>query len=560
MRHILLLVLLLGGLQSPAQHFQGTPQGTVAAPQHLAGSPQGFFLDAFQPKGVPLEVVLENDTAVPRPPFADVRIYPSDTLGKVSPWLFGNNANQWMGTIVDQPVLLDYIQTLAPRVIRYPGGNGSNTYFWNAEPGHLPADVPDTLLYGSGVHARRERFFTGRGARGLSVDNYYRMLHTTRSQGIICVNMGYARYGTGPDPVATAAHMAADWVRYDHGRTRFWELGNEDYGPWQAGYLIDSTRGPALISGDIYGREALVFIDSMRAAACETGADIRIGVTIIERPPGLAASPVSRNWNDGVLRQAGRACDFFIVHSYYTPYNQNTSASAILDSARPVTDHMMDYLHTLMTDYHLGNKPVALTEYNMFATGSRQQVSFIAGMHATLILGQLAARGYGLAARWDLANGYNQGNDHGLFNRGDEPGAPLWNPRPAYYYLYYFQRCFGDRLVRNVSDTGVTVFSSAFTGATHGRGATPGLGVVVVNTSTVARTVRLSGGTGHGYYYSLTGGDDNGAFSARVFVNGRGPSGPPDLAHIPAHRLKPRPDKTVTFVSPPRSVQFIVFY
>ena len=35
----------------------------------------------------------------------------------------------------------------------------------------------------------------------------------------------------------------------------------------------------------------------------------------------------------------------------------------------------------------------------------------------------------------------------GMFNVGDEPNAPLWNPRPAFYYMYYFQRFFGDRMV-----------------------------------------------------------------------------------------------------------------
>src|SRR5882672_8370841 len=36
--------------------------------------------------------------------------------------------------------------------------------------------------------------------------------------GIITVNYGYARYGKGPSPVQTAAHLAAQWVRYDQGK------------------------------------------------------------------------------------------------------------------------------------------------------------------------------------------------------------------------------------------------------------------------------------------------------------------------------------------------------
>ncbi|MEI9958909.1 MAG: hypothetical protein WDM90_21935 [Ferruginibacter sp.] len=38
------------------------------------------------------------------------------------------------------------------------------------------------------------------------------MLSQTNSTGIITVNYGYARYGTSANPVAAAAHLAADWV------------------------------------------------------------------------------------------------------------------------------------------------------------------------------------------------------------------------------------------------------------------------------------------------------------------------------------------------------------
>jgi hypothetical protein len=55
------------------------------------------------------------------------------------------------------------------------------------------------------------------------------MLQQTNNKGMITVNYGYARYGTGTNPAAKAAHLAADWVRYDNGRTKYWEIGNECY-------------------------------------------------------------------------------------------------------------------------------------------------------------------------------------------------------------------------------------------------------------------------------------------------------------------------------------------
>src|ERR1700712_2516654 len=101
------------------------------------------------------------------------------------------------------------------------------------------------------------------------------MLQQTDNTGIITVNYGYAEYGTGPDPVAAAAHLAADWVRYDNGRTQYWEIGNEDNGTWEAGYRINTATNhdgqPQIITGNLYGQHCRVFIDSMKKAAQEIG-------------------------------------------------------------------------------------------------------------------------------------------------------------------------------------------------------------------------------------------------------------------------------------------------
>jgi hypothetical protein len=182
-------------------------------------------------------------------------------------------------------------------------------------------------------------------------------------------------------------------------------------------------------------------------------------------------------------------------------------------------------------------KPLALTEWNIFAEGSKQYVSYINGIHAAMTLGELIKNKYGMASRWDLANGWNNGNDHGMFSQGDEPGnVPRWNPRPVYYYMYYFQKYFGDLMVNSYvsGSTEITSYASIFRSGQAG--------IVVVNKSSSAKTVALdlqNFGYGNRYYvYSLTGGTDNGRFSLKTFVNGIGPTlqagGPPDIESIKA--------------------------
>ena len=216
---------------------------------------QGFFINGWQPKKavIPASVKIKqanSNTDV------TVNFNEDETIAKVSPLLFGNNTNPYMTQIVTEPKLLQQIQTLQPNILRFPGGNISNTYFWDALPNQKPADVPDTILYGDNRRLRKERFFVGRNdAPGtFSLDNYYKLLQLTNSAGTICVNAGYARYGLGENPIATAAHYAAEWVRYDKGRTKYWEVGNEDYGTWQAGYKIDISKNkdgqPEITNGE----------------------------------------------------------------------------------------------------------------------------------------------------------------------------------------------------------------------------------------------------------------------------------------------------------------------
>ncbi len=514
----------------PATPSTTTPATTaVTAPTDPATAASiGFFMNGWLPKTFTAPAY----TDIEKPADAATVTVSADysaTITKVSKYLFGNNANPYMTQMVNEPVLMDQITKLSPNIIRYPGGNISSIFFWNAAVNQAPADAPAKLVYDGQADSNAGYWFGKNTAiYTLSLDNYYQMLQQTGSTGIITINYGYARYGTSAHPVAAAAHLAADWVRYDKGRTKYWEIGNESYGNWQAGFKINLTNNkdgqPETETGSLYGQHFKVFADSMRKAAAEINSSIKIGGQLLEYNATASAVAVYKSWNSGFFSQTDNAADYFIVHNYYTPYQQNSSASDILNTAATSTASVMNYIKSVTQTSNITLKPVALTEWNIFAIGSKQMVSHVAGMHAAMVLGELIKNQYGMASRWDLANAYETGNDHGMFSQGDEnDGTARWTPRPAFYQMYFFQKYFGDRMVTS-SVAGNADVVSYVSGFSSGEA-----GVVLVNkgTSTLITTVNLSNfnaGSRY-YYYVLTGGNDNGSFSRKEYINGNGPAG-----------------------------------
>jgi hypothetical protein len=476
-------------------------------------SPQGFFLDSWMPKNIEISDFI-TVPQVDLPATVSVTIETDSIISKISKYVYGHNAGAWGGKLEQNSKLVSDISNLAPNVIRWPGGSNANNYFWNATSKETcPNDLPPNFVYAALEYGANDTTWT------MSTDSYYKLLAKTGSTGIICVNYAYARIGTSNDPVAAAAKLAADWVRYDNGRTRYWEIGNENYGSWEKGFEIDISLNkdgqPKTISGDLYGRHCKVFIEEMRKAASEVGNDIKIGV--VGNVPEMINDSPQRDWNTGVMPHVAGIADFIIVHSYFTPYKVNSSVASILNSPAH-TKEIKDFVNSGLKTYANHDPlPLAMTEYNIFAEGSMQGVSYVNGMHAVLVIGELMNNQYGLGCRWDFINEWWNGENHGLFADGD-PGIARYTPRAPFFYLYYFQKFFGDNLIYSHVDetTDVVTYASKFSSGQTG--------IVLVNKGTTDQVIGISMNNfnpgGHYYYYQLTGGTDNGDFSRKVYVNG----------------------------------------
>lgn len=503
----------------------GGATGSITSPTDPAVAvSQGFFLDNWVAKTFTKPAT--QNAAKPTASSITVTADFANVVSKVSKNLFGNNMNPFTGQFTDAG-LVNNLTNLSPNIIRAPGGSLSDVYFYDLPSGGKPADVPAQLLKADGTSDPNTGYWSGMVTDNwsISLNNYYSLLQKINNTGIITVNYGYARYGLSDHPVETAAHYAAQWVRNDKGRTKLWEVGNENYGNWEAGYRIDVSKNkdgqPEILTGQLYGTHFKVFADSMRKAASDIGVTIKIGVVLTETNDQNNSVGV-QNWNAGVLSAAGSSPDFFVVHNYYTPYNDNSTPETILATPSAVTSSMLSWVNTSIQTAGVAQKPIAMDEWNIFATGSRQQVSYVAGVHAVLVLGELIKNQISMACRWDLANGGSDGNDHGLFTY-QQTGTPDFTPRPAFYYLYYFQKYFGDRMISSAvtGSTDIVSYASSFSSGEAG--------VALVNKGSSDQVVNINfknyyTGANY-YYYTLKGGADNAPYSGTVSINGSSPSG-----------------------------------
>jgi hypothetical protein len=265
-----------------------------------------------------------------------------------------------------------------------------------------------------------------------------------------------------------------------------------------------------------------------------------------------------KNWNAGMMPQIADKADFLIVHSYYTPYNENSTVSTIFSSAAKTKSNKDYVLTDLKTFAKKDTMPVALTEWNIFAVGGKQAVSYVNGMHAALVLGELIKNQYGEATRWDLMNGWGNGDDMGLFASSDEPDVTLRIPHAPFFYMYYFQKYFGDQMITSkvTGSTNIVTYASSFSSGQSG--------IVIVNKGTVPQTVSLqltNFTSPKSYYrYVLTGGTDNGNFSRKVYVNGEGPTseggGPDNYTAVKA--IATRINGDIKFSTPAMSVTYLL--
>jgi len=317
--------------------------------------------------------------------------------------------------------------------------------------------------------------------------------------------------------------------------------------------MIDTTLNkdgqPQIISGELYGKHFKVFADSMRKAAAEIGTTIYIGGQVVVDGP-TSWNFVDRTWNEGFFKEVGDAADFYVIHSYF---GSTYTVKSLLDIAVSEPKRQINFLKQDFIKYNAPPKPIALTEYNIgLGATVAQQISYINGMQAVILISEMIKNNYGLAARWLLISGEST-----MFYGGSD-ARYLNHPHADFYYLTFLQKFYGDHVISTTSShKDILCYASKF--------ASGETGVIIVNKGTAEQVIKIDPkdiGVGNKYYvYSFIGDTENGDFSPNVYINGYGPNenhwGPyEELFDIPADSYPI--ENEIKLTSPPRSVQMIM--
>lgn len=430
--------------------------------------------------------------------------------------------------------------------MRFPGGNLSNNYFWD---GNIPSSVKADNNYNpiSGTD----------NVWRLGVDDFLDLCDSLGNKPVICVNASYARYGNGGSPLAEAAHYAADFVRYVNKtkgkNVKYWEIGNENYGSWQAGYLVNNDT----IDGAKYAEIVKVFADSMKAA----DSTIKVGAVAVEED---AEKGSGHNWwNKKMIPLCIEKVDFWITHQYFVfdknDWN-NITVDEILNSTHLVGESIENVYSSVekYTSYPRDYLPVAMTEYNL--RGGTKEVAQVAALFIAECIGEFIKNKYGMVMLWDIQNGTKSatsdgpGGDHGFYSWND-PVLPNGTPRPSFFTYYYLQKVLGN----NSSNVHVVGDSLIAYGSVDDSGKN---GLVIINQSDSVKKISVQpsdNSLGNYYWYSLhadlktdkkfkINNEQNNSYSE---------GGPDNYESIPPFSLSLVTNANISLQ--PNSVNFIVF-
>ncbi len=376
----------------------------------------------------------------PPPAVVNVTIKTKNTVRTVDERLFGLNTAIWDAAF-DTATTAELLVEADNRALRFPGGSISDVYHWETN---------------------RSEGETWEWAT--SFDDFAHIAKLTDAQVFITVN-----YGTG------TPEEAARWVRYANKTKKlgikYWEVGNENYGTWEADNN-DRPHDPVT-----YATRFKEYMRQMKAVDPK----IKVGA-VVEASEDSSANytdqtvinPRTGQPHDGwtavllaTFKKLNVVPDFVVYHRYEQAPGGEDDAF-LLNSSRGWKNDAIS-IRQMLEDY-LGKdaKKVEIncTENNsVYSNPGKQTTSLVNGLFLADSIGNIMQTEFNSMFWWDLRNGQEAGNnnssslygwrrygDYGIVTAADPAGpADRYPTFYVYKLLQHFARG-GENVIEATSD------------------------------------------------------------------------------------------------------------
>ena len=290
-------------------------------------------------------------------------------------------------------------------LVRIPGGSVSDKFYWNGNGVVVDGKV-DTSKY----HAPYWQVDYSAYKPGFVVDNldwskadpgFVRLdaktMHVVTHEHPVAHNLVTVNVGTG------TPEMAAEWVRWANIKNKwgvkYWELGNELNGNWEAGHIRpDGSKMTAEKYRDLFVR----FADAMKA----------VDPTIMIGGPSCDVEH-HEDYFEPLLRDAADKVDFITFH-YYSLRSSLAPEKELfqgLDNLKPVVGRLDELVEKYMPQ-RKGKVEYCITEWNSKLPKDQDAYRLFNGLWFSAWVGEMLKDGVDSATVWDLVSGKDNG--HGL--------------------------------------------------------------------------------------------------------------------------------------------------
>jgi alpha-L-arabinofuranosidase len=428
------------------QHFT-VPLSALGAGN--ATNSSGFWIQGASNDPQPVFYVCGAQLlASPAPSTVHLNVNAAKVIRTADTRWFGFNTAVWDDDF-DTPTTSNLLNQCGCTTLRYPGGSLSDEYHWETD---LTTNDPNPWA--------------------TPFQNFIQIATNIHAQVFMTVN-----YGTG------GSNEAAAWVASanitNHCNFKYWEIGNECYGSWEA------DTNPAAHDPYTYATRAAGYIQLMKAM----DPTIKIGAVAVagedndvNYPAEVVTNPITgvthSGWTPVMLsrfKSLGIYPDFLIYHDYPEYTSGGTSST---DSDPLLLQIADDYSISALSDWASAaqNFRMQLTDYLGGPTGSnielcvtennsdsgvegRQMTSIVNGLYLADSLGQLMRTEFNSLIWWDLRNGPTRAGDfdptlYGWRPFGDEGITWGTTNYPVFYaekLLQHFVRS-GDSVINASSD------------------------------------------------------------------------------------------------------------